>query len=82
MSSIFLARLSRSSRSWASRRCRWSVFWASAWLSQKFGAATFFSSCASSPESCALSKITPHLGGAPEQVGRAADQIIDHNGQG
>src|SRR5687767_3566598 len=81
MSSIFLARLSRSSRSSASRRCRCRVFCASAWLSQKFGAATLCSSWASSPGSWALSKIAPHIGCALEQIGRSPDQVIENNGQ-
>ena len=58
-----------------------SVFCASAWLSQKLAPATFCSSCASSPGSWASSKIAPHVGGPSQQVGGAANEVINHGGQ-
>ena len=81
MSSIFLAAQLAQLDVLAIRRWRCSVFCASAWLFQKSGAAIFRSSCASSPGSCASSKIAPHLGGAFGQIGGAADEIVDDESQ-
>ena len=80
MSSILRASWSRSSRSSASRRRRCSVFCASAGSFQKSGAATRCSSCASSPGSCAPSKITPHVGCSLEQIGGASNQFVNDQG--